>query len=85
VAIYHDGCFWHGCPLHGTTPVANAEYWVSKLQRNRERDAATTRTLIEHGWRVLRFWEHEGPSAVVERIVTEIKRAGRGSGVGAAQ
>jgi DNA mismatch endonuclease (patch repair protein) len=73
VAIYLDGCFWHGCPQHGTTPVANAEYWVPKLQRNRERDAATTQTLCDNGWIVLRFWEHEHPSAVVERITSTVR------------
>ena len=68
VAVYVDGCFWHSCPEHGTQPVANAEFWERKLARNRERDAATNRVLGEHGWAVLRFWEHEDPVAAADRV-----------------
>ena len=85
VVIYLDGCFWHGCPQHGTTPVANADYWVPKLQRNRERDAATTQTLVDNGWTVLRFWEHEDPGAVVEQIAARVRLARSRDGVAAEQ
>jgi len=68
VAVFLDGCFWHGCPQHSTIPRANREYWASKLQRNRERDLDTTQRLEERGWVVLRFWEHEAPSAVADQI-----------------
>ncbi len=81
VAVYVDGCFWHSCPEHGTKPVANAEFWERKLARNRERDAATNRVLDEHGWAVLRFWEHEDPVAAadrVERVVRSRLRQGPG-------
>lgn len=68
LAVYIDGCFWHGCPLHGNTPRANTGYWEPKLRRNRERDAETDRLLTQAGWAVLRAWEHEAPGAVAERV-----------------
>lgn len=71
VAVFMDGCFWHACPEHGTSPAANAEYWRSKLQRNIERDRTTNIALVSDGWKVLRLWEHEVYFALddaVERI-----------------
>jgi DNA mismatch endonuclease (patch repair protein) len=68
VAVYVDGCFWHCCPEHGTMPKANAEFWDRKLRRNRERDAETDRLLREHGWAVLRIWEHEDPIEAADRV-----------------
>lgn len=59
VAVFVDGCFWHGCPLHSTAPKNNREFWEQKLRRNRERDAENTQWLEAEGWRVLRLWEHE--------------------------
>lgn len=59
LAVFVDGCFWHACPLHGTQPATNAEFWREKLRRNVQRDAENTRTLMAAGWRVLRLWEHE--------------------------
>ena len=73
VAVFIDGCFWHGCPLHGTSPKANSGYWGPKLARNVERDLETTAFLTASGWTVLRFWEHENPAdvaALVERTLT---------------
>jgi DNA mismatch endonuclease (patch repair protein) len=58
LAIFVDGCFWHGCPLHGRNPDSNRAYWLPKLARNRARDLAVTRELRRRGWRVLRLWEH---------------------------
>lgn len=66
VAVFVDGCFWHGCPKHYTAPSNNAEYWRKKLQRNRERDRADTRRLEDAGWTVLRFWECEIKKDVAE-------------------
>ncbi len=63
VAVYIDGCFWHGCPEHGTIPKQNRQWWIDKLDANRARDAATTEALTRDGWRVLRFWEHDEPVA----------------------
>lgn len=75
IAIYLDGCFWHGCPQHGTTPRVNADYWVPKLARNQERDTATTNVLTGAGWIVLRIWEHEGPAVVVDHIAAVVTDA----------
>lgn len=68
LAVLVDGCFWHSCPLHGSRPKANAEYWTAKLARNMERDSETTTRLGLAGWVVARFWEHEPPSDLAPRI-----------------
>lgn len=68
VAVFVDGCFWHSCPQHGTQPKENAAWWAEKLEQNRNRDADTTRLLTEAGWKVLRFWEHDGPAVAAETI-----------------
>jgi DNA mismatch endonuclease (patch repair protein) len=78
VAVYVDGCFWHGCPIHGTSAKSNAEWWHEKLKRNRERDHETSRELQDHGWSVLRFWEHEDPAAAAATIQSVVsQRRGR--------
>lgn len=58
LAVFVDGCFWHGCPQHGTQPRGNAAFWRKKFAANRARDRLVTRTLRRDGWRVLRIWEH---------------------------
>ena len=58
LAVFVDGCFWHGCPTHGTWPTTNAKWWEHKIRMNRTRDADTDRLLREHGWESLRIWEH---------------------------
>ncbi|TDC88821.1 very short patch repair endonuclease [Actinomadura sp. 7K507] len=69
VAVFIDGCFWHGCPEHGRSSFNhNADYWPSKIAANVARDADTTDRLRHAGWLVLRFWEHEDTASVVERI-----------------
>ncbi|MFE1914454.1 very short patch repair endonuclease [Streptomyces anandii] len=68
IAIFMDGCFWHGCPEHATHPKANSEWWRKKLDRNMSRDVETTGHLAEAGWTVLRFWEHEDPLKVALRV-----------------
>ncbi len=68
VAIFVDGCFWHGCPIHGTQAKANAEFWVRKIKQNQERDLDTTSRLEASGWRVIRVWEHEDPEEASQRI-----------------
>lgn len=78
VAVFIDGCFWHGCPVHATQPKRNADYWGPKLARNRERDAEATALLENHHWQVLRFWEHEQPIAVAEEI-ERVVRSGQSS------
>ena len=59
IAIFVDGCFWHGCPEHGVRPKTNSSFWDKKIQGNIERDKKNQQKLEEMGWTVLRFWEHE--------------------------
>ncbi|OON76962.1 very short patch repair endonuclease [Streptomyces tsukubensis] len=80
VAVFLDGCFWHGCPIHATHPKANAEWWHQKLDRNMARDAETTEHLTAVGWTVLRFWEHEVPVDVAERVADVVDRERREDG-----
>lgn len=68
LAVYMDGCFWHGCPDHLVPPRANSEWWKWKVQRNRDRDRDTDRQLEAAGWAVLRIWEHEDPGEAAERV-----------------
>lgn len=69
VAVFIDGCFWHGCPEHGrSTFNHNADYWPSKISKNISRDKDTNEQLRSAGWTVLRFWEHEDAEQVVETI-----------------
>lgn len=59
LAVFADGCFWHGCPKHGHVPEDNRTYWEPKLLRNHARDRAATRELRRQGIRALRVWEHD--------------------------
>jgi DNA mismatch endonuclease (patch repair protein) len=78
VAVYIDGCFWHGCPEHGRPRTeANPEYWSSKIERNRSRDAETDRLLSEAGWIVVRVWEHDAPELAVELISSVLRNRRR--------
>ncbi|WP_256479145.1 very short patch repair endonuclease [Klenkia sp. PcliD-1-E] len=72
LAVFVDGCFWHGCPLHATSPKANAAWWAEKISTNQARDADVTSQLEDMGWTVLRFWEHEAPEDVASTIVGRI-------------
>lgn len=74
VAVFMDGCFWHGCPTHHTVAVTNAGFWAEKVRRTRERDLETDRLLAEAGWRVLRVWEHEDPVEAAERVAALVRR-----------
>jgi DNA mismatch endonuclease (patch repair protein) len=77
LAIFVDGCFWHGCQLHGTEAKANAAFWQQKITRNRERDRETDRSFEGAGWLVVRVWEHEDPVRAAHRIERIVrKRAG---------
>lgn len=68
LAVYVDGCFWHGCPLHRTVPKQNKEWWTAKLDANHERDEATTERLRAGGWEILRFWEHDNPVSAAAQV-----------------
>jgi DNA mismatch endonuclease, patch repair protein len=84
VAVFVDGCYWHGCPEHGQRETRrNSSYWTAKIARNRERDSEQEERLQRAGWRVLRFWEHENPSELTD-VVAAVLRARtvrRGEGV----
>lgn len=75
LAVFVDGCFWHGCPKHETKPKSNRSFWQKKLRRNKERDRLVTRTLRRTGWRVLRIWEHELARKNEARLLNRIRRA----------
>lgn len=68
VAVFLDGCFWHGCPLHGTWPKNNATFWRTKIEANRMRDRDTDDRLFSEGWTVVRIWEHEQLDVAVLNI-----------------
>lgn len=68
IAVFVDGCFWHGCPEHAVAPKANADWWRSKLDANVARDRRNDTTLRESGWIVVRAWEHENPVIVADGI-----------------
>lgn len=74
LAVFVDGCFWHGCPKHLRLPSTNAEYWRKKVSRNITRDKAVTRLLRQSGWRVLRVWEHslKAPGRVLARVKSQL-------------
>jgi DNA mismatch endonuclease (patch repair protein) len=76
IAVFVDGCFWHGCPEHSTWPKRNAEFWKQKIESNQARDTDTDTRLREIGWTVLRFWEHELPvtaANTVKSVIDAIK------------
>lgn len=68
VAVFVDGCFWHGCPDHGVAPKHNGTWWRDKLAANRARDRDTTNHLESLGWTVVRVWEHEVSTDGIERV-----------------
>lgn len=68
VAVFLDGCFWHGCPSHGTDPRSNSAWWAQKIATNQARDRDTDRHLAELGWRVVRIWEHEDLGQAAARV-----------------
>jgi DNA mismatch endonuclease (patch repair protein) len=74
LAVFVDGCFWHGCPKHATKPKNNRAFWRRKLSANVARDRLVIRTLRGTGWRVLRVWEHELARKNQLRLVRRIRR-----------
>ena len=72
LAVFIDGCFWHGCPEHFVLPKSNSEWWNDKIQRNRTRDTATTQALIAEGWSVIRVWEHANPEIAADAIQRQL-------------
>ena len=68
VAVFVDGCYWHGCPQHASWPKSNAEWWREKIAKNQRRDGETTRRLRDTGWLVIRIWEHDDPTCAAAAI-----------------
>ena len=68
VAVFMDGCFWHGCPEHYRASIRNSSFWVQKVDANKARDAATDEALVAAGWLSVRIWEHEDPKVAAPRI-----------------
>ena len=79
IAVFIDGCFWHGCPEHRSYPKRNADYWEEKIELNQTRDADTTARLADEGWTVIRVWEHESPSQAADRIEAAVRASRRTS------
>ena len=77
VAVFLDGCFWHGCPQHHTKAAANATFWAEKVAGNRARDRDTDARLAEAGWESVRIWEHEDPAVAAERVADVVRRRRR--------
>lgn len=74
VAVFVDGCFWHGCPVHSTKPSHNAAWWHEKIASNRRRDARVNAALAAEGWVVVRVWEHEDPETAAGRIAELVRQ-----------
>lgn len=77
LAVFVDGCFWHGCPKCGHTPKTNSRYWREKIEGNRRRDRRTNQILRHKGIRVLRFWEHELSKRLnlcTQKVLSELQR-----------
>jgi DNA mismatch endonuclease (patch repair protein) len=75
VAIFVDGCFWHGCGLCRNIPASNAEFWSRKIEATKARDELVNRELAESGWRVARFWEHELKKKNLEAALAKLQAA----------
>jgi DNA mismatch endonuclease (patch repair protein) len=76
LAVFVDGCFWHGCPDHGNLPSSNHDWWKQKLAANAARDMDTNRILEDAGWTVLRFWEHQSAQEGADIVDATLERLG---------
>jgi DNA mismatch endonuclease (patch repair protein) len=81
LAVFVDGCFWHGCCKHSRTPRSNQIYWRAKITRNMARDRAVTRLLRQRNWTPLRLWEHDlsSPQVVISKLAGLLARAPKGN------
>lgn len=76
IAVFVDGCYWHGCPEHGPKKFGtNAQFWTDKIRTNRARDADTDARLEAAGWSVLRVWEHDDPAVAARRVEAAVRGA----------
>lgn len=74
IAVFVDGCFWHGCPQHFTVPKTRPDFWTTKIAGNRQRDQETTQMLAAAGWAVVRYWEHQTSSAMFADLAGRLRR-----------
>ena len=77
IAVFIDGCFWHGCRLHSRVPLSNISYWKKKLKRNQLHDKEMNRAIRKRGWRVVRIWEHQAkkkPEQAIGKIMRVLKQ-----------
>jgi len=74
LAIFVDGCFWHGCQEHCRLPESNRDYWVAKINRNRKRDKLISKELRKKKWNVIRVWEHELKENIYKNKLKKIKK-----------
>jgi DNA mismatch endonuclease, patch repair protein len=74
VAVFVDGCFWHGCPDHGSSPVTNGAYWAAKIDANRRRDQRVNVDLVAAGWTPILIWDHEPIAEAVDRVRDVIRK-----------
>jgi DNA mismatch endonuclease Vsr len=73
IAVFVDGCFWHGCPDHYRPSTKNAQFWRTKIEGNRARDEETNARLADAGWTVIRVWEHEDPADAASRVIAAVR------------
>lgn len=75
LAVFVDGCFWHACPEHGSSPKSNTAYWGPKLRANVERDRRVDQELRSDGWVVLRIWEHVSSADAARSVERALQKA----------
>lgn len=80
VAVFVDGCYWHGCPEHYRPAVKRSRWWQDKIEGNRARDTDTNARLREQGWTVVRVWEHEAPEVAAAKVISVLERCSATSG-----
>lgn len=76
LAVFCDGCFWHGCPIHATTPKSNRDWWIAKIGANVQRDRDTDARLAADEWSVIRIWEHMPVDDAVSMITARLAELG---------
>jgi len=81
LAVDVRGCFWHGCPAHGTQPKTNSEWWAAKIAQNRARDLDTAERLAADGWELVIVWECEEPKEAANRIAGLVRDKARPQGL----